>query len=95
MIICAAAYISYESILKIIKGVHSEINVDGAIYIMIFSIFVNIFVSRFLYKTSQKTGSVAIFADAEHLRTDRSSKEQDIIQEQPQQRKLLWLFTVL
>lgn len=70
LIICAAAYISYESIFKIIKGVHSEINVDGAIYVMIFSIFVNIFVSGFLYKTSKKTGSVAIFADAEHLRTD-------------------------
>lgn len=70
LIICAAVYISYESILKIIKGVHSEINVEGAIYVMIFSIFVNIFVSGFLYKTSKKTGSVAIYADAEHLKTD-------------------------
>lgn len=70
LIICAAAYITYESIIKIIQGIHSDIKVDVAIYVMLFSVIINIFVSKKLYKTAKETGSIALFADAEHLKTD-------------------------
>lgn len=70
LIIGAAIYIVYESVDKIILGHHSEISVNAAIYVMFFSVIVNILVSTHLFRVAKKTGSVAIFADAEHLRTD-------------------------
>lgn len=70
LIICAAVYIIYEAIIKIIQGVPNEIKVDAAIYVMLFSVIINIFVSRKLYRTAKETGSIALFADAEHLKTD-------------------------
>lgn len=70
LIIGAAIYIVYESVDKIIMNHHSEISVNAAIYVMFFSVIVNIFVSAHLFKVAKRTGSVAIFADAEHLRTD-------------------------
>lgn len=70
LIIFAALYIVYEAFKKIILGFHASINVDIAIYIMIFSIWVNIFVSKNLFSAAKKTGSIAVYSDAEHLRTD-------------------------
>ena len=70
LIICAAIYIVYESAAKIIRSQYSEISTDLAIYVMLFSVIVYIFVSKHLFETAKKTGSIALFADAEHLRTD-------------------------
>lgn len=70
LIICAAFYITYEAIIKIIQGIHSDIKVDAAIYVMLFSVIINIFVSQKIYRTAKETASIALFADAEHLRTD-------------------------
>lgn len=70
LIILAAFYIVYESSLKIIHGKFPEISVDAAIYVMMFSVVVNCCVSSHIFKTAKQTGSVALFADAEHLRTD-------------------------
>ncbi len=70
LIIGAGIYIIYESSMKVIHNQYPEISVDVAIYVMLFSVVVNILVSSHLFKTAKKTGSIALFADAEHLRTD-------------------------
>lgn len=70
LIILAGLYIVYEASKKLISQTQPQINVDLAIYIMLFSVVINAFVSYQLFKTAKKTGSIALFADAEHLRTD-------------------------
>lgn len=70
LIILAGLYIVYEASKKLISQTQPQISVDLAIYIMIFSVVINAFVSYHLFKTAKKTGSIALFADAEHLRTD-------------------------
>lgn len=70
LIILAGLYIVYEASKKLITHSQPQISVDLAIYIMIFSVVINALVSCHLFKTAKKTGSIALFADAEHLRTD-------------------------
>lgn len=70
LIILAGLYIVYEASKKLISQTQPQISVDLAIYIMLFSVIINAFVSYQLFKTAKKTGSIALFADAEHLRTD-------------------------
>lgn len=70
LIILASIYILWESSMKIIDGKYEAVEVDVAIYVMLFSVFANIFVSAYLFRCAKKTGSVALYADAEHLRTD-------------------------
>ncbi len=70
LIVLASVYILWESSMKIIGGKYDAVDVDIAIYVMLFSVFANIFVSAYLFKCAKKTGSVALYADAEHLRTD-------------------------
>lgn len=70
LIIFAAIYIVYEASKKLILQTHAQVSVDLAIYVMLFSVVINSFVSLHLLKTSKMTGSIALFADAEHLRTD-------------------------
>ncbi len=70
LIILAGLYIVYEASKKLISQTQHQISVDLAIYIMLFSVIINAFVSYQLFKTAKKTGSIALFADAEHLRTD-------------------------
>ena len=70
LIILAGLYIVYEASKKLISQTQPQISVDLAIYIMLFSVIINAFVSYHLFKTAKKTGSIALFADAEHLRTD-------------------------
>lgn len=66
----AAIYILVEAGRKIITGNHNVLNIDIATYVMIFSVIVNIAVSTILFKVAKETGSIALYADGEHLRTD-------------------------
>ncbi len=66
----AALYILAEAGKNIIIGNHNVVNIDIAAYVMIFSVVVNIIVSTVLFKVAKKTGSIALYADGEHLRTD-------------------------
>lgn len=70
LIILASVYILWEASMKVISGKYESVDVDIAIYVMLFSVFANIFVSAYLFKCAKKTGSIALYADAEHLRTD-------------------------
>jgi cation diffusion facilitator family transporter len=69
LILVAAGLIVNEAIHKIKAGVHLEI-VEVGIAIMAVSIVVNILVSRYLFKVSKATDSIALEADATHLTTD-------------------------
>lgn len=69
LIFVAAGWIIYEAILKIIHP--REINRIGIGFtVMVISAIVNFFVSRILYRVAKKTDSIALEADALHLKTD-------------------------
>ena len=69
LIFVAAIWIIYESVHKILHP--TEIKYFGiAAAVMFVSAFVNFFVSRKLYKVAKQTDSIALEADALHLRTD-------------------------
>lgn len=70
LILIAAGYIIFESVEKIWSGKINYIDSFAGILIMSLSVIINILVSRNLYKVAKETDSVALFADAEHLRTD-------------------------
>ena len=72
LIFGAAIWIIYEAINKLIHSdslLHHE-KLDIGIIVMLLSGVVNFFVSRRLYKVARQTGSVALEADALHLKTD-------------------------
>jgi len=69
LILVAAGLIVYEAIKKIISGVNLDV-IEVGIGIMAVAIVVNFFVSRYLYKISKATDSLALEADAAHLSTD-------------------------
>jgi cation diffusion facilitator family transporter len=69
LIFIAAAWIIIEAVQKL-KG-HNEIESIGIGSIVMFiSAAVNFYVSRRLYKVAKKTDSIALEADALHLKTD-------------------------
>ncbi len=69
LIFIAAFWIIYESIHKIIHP--SEIkHFEVAASVMFISAIVNFFISRRLYKVAKETDSIALEADALHLKTD-------------------------
>lgn len=70
LIIFAALYIAYEAVKKIIFYSNAEISVDLGIYVMALSAIINCFISWYLFHVAKKTNSIAVYADAEHLRTD-------------------------
>jgi cation diffusion facilitator family transporter len=70
LILFAAGYIIYEAIEKILGKVPSEFDTGAGIIVMFIAIVINIAVSRHLFKVAHKTESIALLADAEHLRTD-------------------------
>lgn len=70
LIILAAFYIIYEAVKKIFCGVECKIDTTIGLIVMFISVVVNFLVSAYLFKTANKTGSPALYADAEHLRTD-------------------------
>jgi cation diffusion facilitator family transporter len=69
LIFIAAAWIIYEAIRKLIHPTPLEA-IGWGIAVMLFSTGVNIVVSQSLFKVAKETDSVALLADAWHLRTD-------------------------
>ncbi len=69
LIVFAALLIVYEAVKKAIKGVVIE-NTEVAISVMAVSTIVNLFVSSYLMKVARRTDSLALEADAMHLRVD-------------------------
>jgi cation diffusion facilitator family transporter len=70
LIFIAAAWIIYEAAGKLSHGDVKIESIGAGSAVMIISAIVNILVSRRLYKVARLTGSVALEADALHLRTD-------------------------
>ena len=70
LILLAAGYIIFESVEKIINNKYDHINTTAGIVVMLISVIANIIVSRHLFNVARKTDSMALLADAEHLRTD-------------------------
>jgi len=70
LIILAALYIVYEALKKIIFSLQIEVDANVGLTVMSISVIANFFVSSFLFRTARKTGSTALYADGEHLRTD-------------------------
>jgi cation diffusion facilitator family transporter len=70
LIFIAALWIIFEAIKKLAgeKTVLENIAIGSAV--MLISAVVNLLVSRRLYKVARETGSVALEADALHLKTD-------------------------
>lgn len=69
LIFIAAGWIIYEAVLKLITPQSIDMVILG-VAVMLLSAVVNIFVSRKLFKVGRETDSVALLADAWHLRTD-------------------------
>lgn len=70
LIIFAAFYIIYEAVQKIFCGKDCKIDANIGLTVMFISVIVNILISTYLFKVANKTGSAALYADGEHLRTD-------------------------
>ena len=70
LILIIAGFILYSAVRKIISPSVQKFEPFWGILIMVISVLVNIIVSKYLFKIGQKTNSIAIIADAEHLKTD-------------------------
>jgi cation diffusion facilitator family transporter len=70
LIFLAAVYIIYESIAKLAAGHREAFPVGAGLAVMIVSILVNSLISRYLFRVAAETDSLALHADAEHLRSD-------------------------
>jgi cation diffusion facilitator family transporter len=69
LIFAAAGYIIYESIEKWIARAQPQ-KLDLGMAVMSLSVVVNVLVARYLFRVAHRTESLALEADAEHLRTD-------------------------
>lgn len=69
LIFVAAGYIIYEAVQKLIWP-HPLERVGWGIIVMMVSAFMNMGVSHYLFKVGKETDSMALQADAWHLRTD-------------------------
>jgi len=69
LIFVAAAWIIYEAVHKLVRPQEIDMPLWG-VGVMLVSALVNIFVSKRLFKVGKETDSVALQADAWHLRTD-------------------------
>ncbi|MCX7987273.1 MAG: cation diffusion facilitator family transporter [Bacteroidales bacterium] len=70
LIFIAAGWIIYEAIHKIISGQYEIQVLELGIIVMGISAIINFFVSRKLYRVAKETDSIALEADALHLKTD-------------------------
>lgn len=70
LILLAAGYIIFEAVEKIISNKYDYIDTTAGIFVMFVSVIANIIVSRHLFIVARKSDSMALLADAEHLRTD-------------------------
>jgi cation diffusion facilitator family transporter len=69
LILAAAAYIAVESVEKLLRG-GDLAHLETGMVVMALSAAVNIVVSRMLFRVASETDSIALEADAWHLRTD-------------------------
>jgi len=70
LIFTAAAWIIYEAVKKLLlAGSHISLPLAGVV-VMAASGFINYIVSGYLFRVAAKTDSIALEADAWHLRTD-------------------------
>lgn len=69
LIFIAAGWIIYEAVNKILAPSAVE-NIGIGFGVMIISGIVNFYISNRLYSVAKKTGSIALEADALHLKTD-------------------------
>lgn len=69
LIFVAAFWIIYEAVKKIVVPPKIE-HIGYGFAVMVVSAIVNIFISRRLYQVARETDSVALEADALHLKTD-------------------------
>jgi cation diffusion facilitator family transporter len=69
LIFIAAIWIIYEALDKILNRKEIE-NIEWGLIVMSISAVINFFVSRQLYKVAKETDSIALEADALHLRVD-------------------------
>lgn len=69
LIFGAAAWIVYEAVTKLLHGAE-QFSTGPGMAIMALSVVVNVLVSRRLFAVAKRTDSMALQADAEHLRTD-------------------------
>ncbi len=70
ILICVIAiFIFGGAIIKLFKPIE-PIETSWGIAVMAFSVIINIFVSKYLFYVGTKSNSIAIKADAEHLKTD-------------------------
>jgi cation diffusion facilitator family transporter len=70
LILAAAGFIIIEAVKKLTGKPFQLEFIWAGISVMIISAIVNFFVSRRLYKVANDTGSIALEADALHLKTD-------------------------
>lgn len=71
LIFVAAGYIFYEAINKIRTPHHSpHPSINIGLVLMAFSALLNTVLSAYLFRVAEETESLALKADAEHLRTD-------------------------
>ncbi|EKE02874.1 MAG: cation diffusion facilitator family transporter [uncultured bacterium] len=70
LIFAAAAYIIYEALEKIKTGSFEHLDTTAGIIVMLASVIINTLVSAHLIKVAKITDSIALLADAQHLRAD-------------------------
>ena len=70
LIVLASFFILFEAGKRILSGSSLELDSTAGIVVMGISAVMNLLVSRYLLAVAQKTDSVALRADANHLSTD-------------------------
>jgi cation diffusion facilitator family transporter len=70
LILIAAIWIIFEAVKKLAGGPYEIDSIGLGSLVMLLSAVVNIIVSRLLYKVAKETRSLALEADALHLKTD-------------------------
>lgn len=70
LIILASVYIIFEAGKKLAGLTDPLVNSIPGIVVMLVSVLTNICVSSYLFKVAKNTDSIALYSDAEHLKTD-------------------------
>lgn len=70
LIILAGILIAKHAVSKLYLHTNTTINYDLGLIVMVISILVNFFVSRYMYRIAKLTNSPAILADSTHLDAD-------------------------
>ena len=70
LILIASIVIIFKSLEKIILGHPVELENNVGIIVMGIAVVMNIIVSSMLFRVAKESGSVSLYADGEHLRTD-------------------------